>query len=289
MACASCSVIGAVDWASAAGAAAAPRQRESPHRRWRVHRLCRPLRLREVDAAPHDRGLEEVFRGRDPYRWRSGERGAGREARACDGVPVLRALPAHVGAETSPSASRRCGTPKTEIKRRVAERPRSFRSASCSTAGRGNFPVASASGSRSGARSCANRKSFSSTSRFPTSTRNSAYRCGSRSRNCTGARRDNDLRDPRPGRGDDACRPDRGPAVRRIEQVGTPIDLYDRPANLFVAGFIGSPAHEFHRRRDHGGRGRAGDVPRPLRHQADAATDRCASARRWNRDAGCPA
>jgi multiple sugar transport system ATP-binding protein len=26
-----------------------------------------------------------------------------------------------------------------------------------------------------------------------------------------------------------------------IEQVGTPIDLYHRPANLFVAGFIGSP------------------------------------------------
>ena len=28
----------------------------------------------------------------------------------------------------------------------------------------------------------------------------------------------------------------------RIEQIGSPMDLYDRPANLFVAGFIGSPA-----------------------------------------------
>jgi multiple sugar transport system ATP-binding protein len=27
-----------------------------------------------------------------------------------------------------------------------------------------------------------------------------------------------------------------------IEQVGSPLDLYDRPANLFVAGFIGSPS-----------------------------------------------
>jgi multiple sugar transport system ATP-binding protein len=27
-----------------------------------------------------------------------------------------------------------------------------------------------------------------------------------------------------------------------IEQAGAPLDLYDRPANLFVAGFIGSPA-----------------------------------------------
>ncbi|MCB1502989.1 MAG: ABC transporter ATP-binding protein, partial [Bauldia sp.] len=27
----------------------------------------------------------------------------------------------------------------------------------------------------------------------------------------------------------------------RIEQVGSPLELYNRPANLFVAGFIGSP------------------------------------------------
>ena len=30
-----------------------------------------------------------------------------------------------------------------------------------------------------------------------------------------------------------------------IQQVGTPLELYDRPANLFVAGFIGSPAMNF--------------------------------------------
>lgn len=28
----------------------------------------------------------------------------------------------------------------------------------------------------------------------------------------------------------------------RVEQMGTPLDLYDTPANTFVAGFIGSPA-----------------------------------------------
>src|SRR5438477_6948019 len=27
-----------------------------------------------------------------------------------------------------------------------------------------------------------------------------------------------------------------------VEQAGSPLDLYDRPANIFVAGFIGSPA-----------------------------------------------
>src|SRR5258706_4164844 len=28
----------------------------------------------------------------------------------------------------------------------------------------------------------------------------------------------------------------------RVEQIGTPLELYDRPGNLFVAQFIGSPA-----------------------------------------------
>ena len=31
----------------------------------------------------------------------------------------------------------------------------------------------------------------------------------------------------------------------RVEQIGSPLDLYDQPANLFVAGFIGSPAMNF--------------------------------------------
>jgi ABC-type sugar transport system ATPase subunit len=31
----------------------------------------------------------------------------------------------------------------------------------------------------------------------------------------------------------------------RIEQVGKPLDLYERPTNLFVAGFIGSPKMNF--------------------------------------------
>ena len=30
-----------------------------------------------------------------------------------------------------------------------------------------------------------------------------------------------------------------------VEQVGAPLDLYDKPVNLFVAGFIGSPAMNF--------------------------------------------
>lgn len=31
----------------------------------------------------------------------------------------------------------------------------------------------------------------------------------------------------------------------RLQQIGTPRDIYERPANLFVAGFVGSPAMNF--------------------------------------------
>ncbi len=42
-----------------------------------------------------------------------------------------------------------------------------------------------------------------------------------------------------------------------VQQVGSPLDLYDRPANLFVAGFIGSPGMNFFEGRYH-----AGETPR---------------------------
>ena len=35
----------------------------------------------------------------------------------------------------------------------------------------------------------------------------------------------------------------------KVEQIGAPLELYDRPINLFVAGFIGSPAMNFIRGR----------------------------------------
>ena len=42
----------------------------------------------------------------------------------------------------------------------------------------------------------------------------------------------------------------------RVEQVGRPLELYDRPTNMFVAGFLGSPAMNFipGRVRNKGGR-----------------------------------
>jgi len=52
-----------------------------------------------------------------------------------------------------------------------------------------------------------------------------------------------------------------------VEQVGSPLELYDRPANLFVAGFIGSPAMNFARGKVAGGRFVSqGGVALPLPH-----------------------
>ena len=51
----------------------------------------------------------------------------------------------------------------------------------------------------------------------------------------------------------------------RIEQVGAPLELFDRPANTFVAGFIGSPAMNIVRRyltrQDRGRKGSVGSRP----------------------------
>ena len=49
-----------------------------------------------------------------------------------------------------------------------------------------------------------------------------------------------------------------------VEQMGAPLELYDRPRNLFVAGFIGSPAMNFVKGKIEGGMFRAGEVSLPL-------------------------
>ena len=50
-----------------------------------------------------------------------------------------------------------------------------------------------------------------------------------------------------------------------VEQIGAPLDLYDHPRNLFVAGFIGSPAMNFLKGKLEGGAFRAeGGAALPL-------------------------
>ncbi len=57
----------------------------------------------------------------------------------------------------------------------------------------------------------------------------------------------------------------------RIEQMGAPLDLYDRPVNRFVAGFIGSPAMNFLPGRIQDGAFQAGDAAWPLPNDAGRA------------------
>ena len=126
----------------------------------------------------------------------------------------------------------------------ASARPRSCSTSSpTSTASRAISPAASASASPWAARSCGARRSTSWTSRSRTSTRSSASRPATEvvELQHTPGRNDR-LRDARPGRGDDDGRPRRRAQDGLLQQCDTPRTLYHEPANLFVAGFIGSPA-----------------------------------------------
>ena len=60
----------------------------------------------------------------------------------------------------------------------------------------------------------------------------------------------------------------------RVEQIGSPLELYDDPANLFVAGFIGSPAMNILPGRADGGAVRlAGGIEIPTRHSVAAGRE----------------
>ena len=164
-------------------------------------------------------------------------------ARPGHGLPVLRALPAYERrGQHGFRAPHGRACRRRERDDKVRDAARTLQLTDYSTASRASSPAASASESRSAAPSCASPRRSCSTSRCPISTRRSASRCGSRSPSCRKSLGTTiDLRHPRPGRGDDhgrqhrraQCRPDR--ADRRADRT------LRAPANLFVAGFIGSP------------------------------------------------
>jgi len=60
----------------------------------------------------------------------------------------------------------------------------------------------------------------------------------------------------------------------RVEQVGSPLELYDNPANLFVAGFIGSPAMNFLKGRLNGAAVAVGNgISLPVRTRLESGRD----------------
>ena len=165
--------------------------------------------------------------------------------------------------------------PKAEIDARVANAAaRCSASRRCSTAIRASSPAASASASPSAAPSCATRRSSCSTSR---------------SRNL-----DAQLRDEMRGeikrlhqeiattmiyvthdQIEAMTLADRIVLMRDgvIEQQGAPLELFERPATLFVAGFLGSPKMNFLP-----GTLRSGGRASPLR-LGDSAACRCPRTR----------
>ena len=112
-----------------------------------------------------------------------------------------------------------------------------------SSAIRASSRAASASASRWGGRSSATRRCSCSTSRSRTSTPSCAWRCAPRSRPLHQRLKTTTVYVTH-DQVEAMTMADRIVVMQdgRIEQIGTPLELYDHPANLFVAQFIGSPA-----------------------------------------------
>ena len=156
---------------------------EPRHRGRRVHDPRRPVRLREVDGAADDRRARGHHRRRPVDRRRARQRARAARPRHRDGLPELRAVPAHDRArEHGLRAEAREGRPGGDRPqgRRGRADPRPHRAPRPQA--RRTSPAASASAWRWAARSCATRRRSSWTSRCRTSTRSCACRCAPRSR-----------------------------------------------------------------------------------------------------------
>jgi hypothetical protein len=184
------------------------RQPRDPARR--ILRLSGPIRLRQDHAAAADRRLQPPI----PARPRSAASrhldAAAVEARCRHGLPVLCALAAH---DRGPQRRLRAGGTRRAARRgRAARRcrARSGRPEAISpSGGPRSSPAASSSASRLPAPSRSSRRCCCSTSRSRTSTPRCACRCGANCATCSSAWADDDLRHPRPGRGEHDLRPHR--------------------------------------------------------------------------------
>ena len=194
------------------------RRPEPRDRGRRVPRARRPVGLRQVDRAADDRRPRGHHRGRDPDRRPRRQRRRAEGARHRDGVPELRALPAHDAcATTSASVSKLRKVPKDEIARSASRE-------AAEMLGLDELldrkPAQLSGGQRQ--RVALGRAIVREPQVFlmdePLSNLDAKLRVQMRAEIAAAparARRDDDLRHPRPGRGDDDGRPDRGDARRR--------------------------------------------------------------------------
>ena len=212
---------------------------------------------------------------RRPGRQRPRAQGPGHR----DGLPELRAVPAHDGArEHGLRAQARQGRPGGDRPQGRARRRRSSTSSRTWTASRPTSPAGSASAWRWGARSCASPKAFlmdeplsNLDAKLRVQMRTEVSRIQQRLGTTTIYVTHDQTEAMTLG--------DRVAVMRSgvLQQVATPKELYERPVNLFVAGFIGSPAMNFFRAE------LAGDKVRLPLGEVDAA--RGAARRRRAGDA----
>ena len=192
-------------------------------------------------------GLEEISAGEIRIDGAARQRPGAQGPRHRHGVPVLRALSAYERRrqhELQPAAAE--SRPRRRSPTRSPAPPRSSASSRCWSAGRGRCRAASASASPWAAPSCAQPKAFLFDE--PLSNLDARLREQMRAEikklhrdlGATSIYVTHDQIEA-------MTLADRIVAMHGgvVQQVGTPLDLYDRPANLFVAGFIGSPAMNF--------------------------------------------
>ena len=134
-------------------------------------------------------------------------------------------------------------TPKDEMTSASARPRASSNSRRTSSASRGSSPVASASASPWVGPSCASPRRSSWTSRCRTSTPSCASRCGPRSPACSATSGVTTFYVTH-DQVEAMTMGDRVAVIKDgvLQQVDTPQNLYDKPDNVFVAAFIGSPS-----------------------------------------------